>query len=263
MYNRYGYGFPQNLFKGGSVPFEQGYIDILYYAITQGYTIPNGTHQAAQNTLYKWIKDNIGWSNFYDFTVCNRGSKEFAIVNWANTTKNSTRVNNPTWTDGQGFSTNGTNSYVESAIREIDITVNANTYGLVLYSSYLFAMGYNRQGNNQDKWISHDSSTGVSGRQKNVLQDAFNIVIGSKYRAITRISATTYEAYVDTKQSQLRNTVGTLTAAPFVVGANANAANGGSYVATPFTIKFVAKVLSEAQHLGLETAIETYITASS
>jgi len=236
---------------------------VIDYSVAASLGMPSTDHLIAQDTLYRWVKDNIGWANVYDLTVSNRGSKEYGCVNWANNAKNSLRVNSPTWTDGQGFSTNGTNSYMESGVTEVNLIQNNNTYGCYLYSGFSFGMGFYRQGSHIDKWLSHNSATEVVGRQKNSSPDYNTIVSGSKYRAVTRNNSANYDVYCDTKQTDTRDAVGSFTTAPFVIGADANAANGGGYVATLFTVKFLTKALTQTQHNGLNAAIATYIAATS
>ena len=108
-------GFENSLFKQNKrVSFEAEYLAILNEATTLGYTKPTFNQQIKQNLLLKSMKNNGSWAlNDLILVFANNGSKEFACINWKNPTgAKATLINSPTFTANQGFTGNGTTSYI-------------------------------------------------------------------------------------------------------------------------------------------------------
>jgi hypothetical protein len=108
---------------GGGGGFDADYQAVLNYATTQGYTLPSSGQQTLQNQLVVDLKDGGIWSKLDTFAVfATDGNSDFALIDWIRLTQY-TAVNSPTFTADEGFTGNGTSSY-------IDTNWNPNTQGV-------------------------------------------------------------------------------------------------------------------------------------
>lgn len=96
--------------------FLPEYMSILTEATTQGYTLPSADQQVKQNLFIQTLKSNGVWDKSDLILVfANNGSKEFACINWKNPSGNkATIASSPTFTVNQGFTGNGTNSFINT-----------------------------------------------------------------------------------------------------------------------------------------------------
>ena len=104
---------------------EPEYQEIIDYATLQGYTLPSDVQQRQQNRLLAAMKTSGMWDKqdvFYNFAT--NGDENFALINWkAPGTNNATNVNSSTFTPNEGFTGNGTSSYINT-------NYNASTEGV-------------------------------------------------------------------------------------------------------------------------------------
>lgn len=96
-------------------------IDIDFQAIldrgsTLGYSLPTGTAFTAGNLLIKELKTAGIWNKldiFYVFAT--NGDSDFATLNWKTPASfQATKVNSPTFTSLEGFTGNGSSSYLDT-----------------------------------------------------------------------------------------------------------------------------------------------------
>ena len=105
-----------------------GDFTVQYQAVYDAMTNkPNATDAANQDTLVRdWIADGT-WSDsdvLYNFAIHTNSGGE-ALINWKNPgTNNATTVNAPTFTAYQGFTGNGTSSYVNTNFNPTNDGVN-------------------------------------------------------------------------------------------------------------------------------------------
>ena len=103
----------QRFGSGGGGGFDADYQAVLNYATTQGYTLPSSGQQTLQNQLVVDLKDGGIWSKLDTFAVfATDGDSDFALIDWIRLTQN-TAVNSPTFTADEGFTGNGTSSYID------------------------------------------------------------------------------------------------------------------------------------------------------
>lgn len=98
------------------VPFDSDYQAILNRATALGYTLPSAAQQVKQNTFLVALKTAGVW-NLLDilYVYATDGNSDFATLNWkAPTLFQCAKVNSPTFTTNQGFTGNGSTSYVNS-----------------------------------------------------------------------------------------------------------------------------------------------------
>jgi hypothetical protein len=101
------------LASSGGVAFDADYQAVLNYATTQGYTLPSAGQQILQNQLMLDLKAGGVWNKLDTFSVfATDGSSDFALIDWIRLTQY-TAVNSPTFTADEGFTGNGTSSYVD------------------------------------------------------------------------------------------------------------------------------------------------------
>lgn len=112
----YGYSLYNRLPFVGGESFDADYQAILNKATALGYTLPSASVQAKQNTLLTSMKADGVWAKLDVFYVfAQDGGSAFATLNWKNPNANqSTLVNAPTFVSNQGFTGNGTSSYIDT-----------------------------------------------------------------------------------------------------------------------------------------------------
>jgi hypothetical protein len=115
--------------------FDADYQAVLDYANTQGYTLPSAGQQTLQNQLVVDLKAGGIWSKLDTFGVfATDGDSDFALIDWIRLSQY-TAVNSPTFTTNQGFTGNGTSSYIDTNFNPSTSGVN---YTLNDASRYFF-----------------------------------------------------------------------------------------------------------------------------
>jgi hypothetical protein len=116
--------------------FSAEYQAVLDRATALGYTQPSPDQKAKQNKLVQSLKDAGIWDLldvFYVFAT--DGDSDFATLNWkAPSANQATKVNTPTFTSNQGFTGNGTSSYLNTnftpSTQGVNYTTNAASFFL-------------------------------------------------------------------------------------------------------------------------------------
>lgn len=100
--------------------FDADYQAVLNYATTQGYTLPSAGQQTLQNQLLLDLKNAGIWSKLDTFAVfATDGDSDFALIDWIRLS-DYTGINSPTFTTNQGFTGNGTSSYINTNFQPIN-----------------------------------------------------------------------------------------------------------------------------------------------
>ena len=103
----------QRFGSGGGGGFDADYQAVLDYATTQGYTLPSAGQQTLQNQLVVDLKAGGIWSKLDTFAVfATDGDSDFALIDWKRLS-DYTAINSPTFTADEGFTGNGTSSYID------------------------------------------------------------------------------------------------------------------------------------------------------
>jgi hypothetical protein len=187
--------------------FTAEYQAVISRAVALGYTLPSASVQAKQNTFLAALKTSGVWNKldvFYCFAQ--DGSQEFATLNWkAPTLNQATLVNSPTWTSNQGFTGNGTSSYIDTNYQ----SVGAGNYTLNNASRYAYVrtLVANRVIDGVDVSTANSTTTFVSANQR-INQSGGNIsssfdfsTSGAGMKSIHRTSSTSVTCYNDTTAS--------------------------------------------------------------
>lgn len=99
---------------------------VLNRGTTLGYSLPTGTALTAGNQLVKDLKNASIWNKldvFYVFAT--NGDSDFATLNWKTPASfQATKVNSPTFTSLEGFTGNGTSSYLDTNFNLLNNSVN-------------------------------------------------------------------------------------------------------------------------------------------
>lgn len=104
--------------------FDADYQAVLNYATSLGYTLPSSGQSVKQNKLLVDLKTAGIWSKLDSFSVfATDGSSNFALIDWKRLSL-MTAVNSPTFTSNQGFTGNGTSSYVDTNFNLLTNGVN-------------------------------------------------------------------------------------------------------------------------------------------
>ena len=112
-----------NIISVTTLAFDTDYQAVLNYATSQGYTLPSASQQIKQNQLVLDLKSGGIWSKLDTFAVfATDGNSDFALIDWKRLVQY-TAVNSPTFTSNQGFTGNGTSSYINT-------NWNPNTQGV-------------------------------------------------------------------------------------------------------------------------------------
>jgi hypothetical protein len=126
--------------------FDADYKAVLDYATTKGYTLPSASQQALQNQLLVDLKDAGIWSKLDTFAVFatdaedspGSGTSNFALIDWKRLSDYNP-VNSPTFATNQGFTGNGSSSYIDTNYNpntnKVNLTINSASIGFWQRSS--------------------------------------------------------------------------------------------------------------------------------
>jgi hypothetical protein len=149
---------------------------VLNYATSLGYTLPSSANQVKQNDLLVALKAGGVWEKLDTFALfANDGSSDFGLICWKRLAL-MTAVNSPTWTSNQGFTGNGTSSYIDT---NFNPSVNGVNYTLDNASRYALFTGTNTtiDGNSvgsQYNQFRRGSSTAHTINSSNLLNSSFS-----------------------------------------------------------------------------------------
>ena len=202
------HGIVGSISGGGG--FDADYQAVLNYATTQGYTLPSTGQQTLQNQLVVDLKTDGIWSKLDTFGVfATDGSSDFALIDWKRLS-DYTAINSPTFTINQGFTGNGTSSYIDTNFQPINGTNyaqnsahfmvycyandSASTYyggALDTTPSVIRSLNFGgRDGSNRFSTVAINSTSSDVTATNSVVDDTgFNL--------ITRTNSTTVKAYKD------------------------------------------------------------------
>jgi hypothetical protein len=117
--------------------FDADYQAILDYATTQSYTLPSAGQQILQNQLVLDLKAGGIWSLMdIIYVYASDGDSNYATLNWKNPSFfQCTQINSPTFTANEGFTGNGTSSYLNTNWSALNNGVNfqLNDASIVCY----------------------------------------------------------------------------------------------------------------------------------
>lgn len=173
--------------------YDSTYQSILDYATTNGYTLPSDAQKLKQNQLLIDLKAAGIWTKLDTFALfATNGSSQFALIDWKRLI-NYEAVSNPTFTTNEGFTGNGTASYIDT---KFNPTTNGNNYTLNNSSRYFYVFSGSAMNTALDGTTTtinnsqFSSSTAQRINSSNVLSSAFSFATGTPTKSIHRTSST-------------------------------------------------------------------------
>jgi hypothetical protein len=126
--------------QGQNSSFDADYQAVLNRATTLGYTLPSASQRIKQNTLLLALKAGGVWTKLdILYIFANDGGSDFATLNWKSPLSNqATLINTPTFTNNQGFTGNGTSSFINTNFNPATQGVN---YTRLDASRYYYQFG--------------------------------------------------------------------------------------------------------------------------
>ena len=103
--------------QGQNSSFDADYQAVLNRATALGYPLPSASQRIIQNALVLALKLGNIWTKLdVLYIFANDGGQNFATLNWkAPTLNQATLISSPTFTSNQGFTGNGTSSYINTS----------------------------------------------------------------------------------------------------------------------------------------------------
>jgi hypothetical protein len=209
-----GVAWNNNNNKSSGNNFDADYQAVLNYATTQGYTPPSAPQQIIQNQLVIDLKAGGIWSKLDTFAnFATDGSSDFALIDWKRLSLY-TAVNSPTFTINEGFTGDGTSSYIDTNFNAFNDGAqytqdDASRFIYMFNASGTAALdgkaaaGINNMARTSTSFQRINTTSGLTGGSF-----SFDAVRGMK--SIHRTSSTTVELFNDTTQASRTATSATL-----------------------------------------------------
>lgn len=252
--------------QGQNSSFDADYQAVLNRATVLGYTLPTASQRIKQNTLLLALKAGGIWTKLdVLYIFANDGGSDFGTLNWkAPTLNQATLINSPTFTSNQGFTGNGTSSYINT---NFNPAIGTNNYVLNNASRNIFVRTQSVSASTLDGVSSGNSnaSVGVNTTLLRINQGATSILTTADYsgnnvlKSIHRKSVSNIEIFVGTTQtSRTFNSVSVASESQLILarGVSVTGSYGGSQVSL---YSMGASLVSE--NTAYVNAINTYITS--
>ena len=196
--------------QGQNSSFDADYQAVLNRATALGYNLPSASQQIKQNTLLLDLKAGGIWNKLdvlYIFANNATNGFEFARLNWKNPNVNLATLINPlTFTANQGFTGNGSSSYINT---NFNPAIGTNNYVLNNASRHIFVRNQSVAFTTLDGVSSgnQNASVGINTTLLRINQGATSILTSADFlgsnvlKSIHRTSATNIELFVATTQT--------------------------------------------------------------
>jgi hypothetical protein len=242
-----------------------------------GLTTPlSNTEKNLLNTLCKSLKTALSITSLdqaFDYLNIRAGeTQEQSLRNFVKRANDSTAVNAPTWTKDEGFTGNGTSSYVEVDYipsTGTNFTLNDASYGIYYRNFVRGAAKYNGA-------YSTTADGGASNRLLIGSIDPTYLMATINSGAVTVLDNNTTGLYIVNRltssvinwfrnKTKSANVASTSTKRPnqkmLECAARTEAGTVGLFNTSQIAFSFCAKGLTDAQHSGIVDAFEAYLDA--
>ena len=183
---------------------DADYQAILAYATTAEYTLPSASQRIKQNQLMLDLKAAGVWTKLDTLAIfATDGNSDFALIDWKKLSQY-TAVNSPTFTTNQGFTGNGTSSYINT---NFNPAIGTNNYILNDASrcAWVFTAASNRIIDGISSGSQNDMTTQVNNQQRiNSGTTALSVsadLSGTGFKSIHRTSSTNVSVFNNTTQT--------------------------------------------------------------
>ena len=182
--------------------YEAEYKAILDYATTNSYALPSTAQRLKQNTLLSSLKTSGVWTKLDTFAnFATDGSTQFALIDWKRLTQY-TAILSPTFTTNEGFTGNGTSSYINT---NFNPTVGTNKYLLNNASRYIYTLNVVNIFDGVELSVENRITTSGTAQRINqgsgVINLAYSFTTGAGMKSIHRTSSTNVELFSGTTQA--------------------------------------------------------------
>jgi hypothetical protein len=183
-----------------SADFDPDYQEVLDLGTFLGYDLPSSGQQILQNQLMLAAKASGAYQKSDVFGIfANDGSPEFGLIDWKRKST-MTAVNSPSFTSNQGFTGNGSTSYIDTNYNPFTNGVNhtlndASRYYLHYAGTSNIVDGIDLVGANQALSLSNSAVQRINST--NSLNSAFTYTTTRGVKSIHRTSATDVALYND------------------------------------------------------------------
>lgn len=182
--------------------YEAEYKSILDYAITNGYTLPSTAQRLKQNTLLSSLKTAGVWNKLDTFAnFATDGSSQFALIDWKRLIQYQA-VSNPTFTTNEGFTGNGTSSYINT---NFNPSIGTNNYTLNNASRYIYTLNVVALFDGIESSVENRIASSGTAQRINqgtgTINSAYAYSTGAGMRSIHRTSSTNVELFSGTTQA--------------------------------------------------------------
>ena len=185
--------------------YEAEYKAILDYATTNSYNLPSTAQRLKQNTLLSSLKTSGVWSKLDTFAnFATDGSAQFALIDWKRLTQY-TAVLSPTFTTNEGFTGNGTSSYIDTNFNPVTQGINYLQNNASRYLFMFSASGTSALDGRSAASINNMARTSSSNQRINqsttpLVGGSFDYTATKGMKSIHRTSTTNVELFNDTTQ---------------------------------------------------------------
>lgn len=198
------------------VIYDSNYLDVLNYATTQGYTLPSLSQRIKQSNLLTALKAGGIWNKLDTFAnFATDGSSNFALIDWKRVSL-LTAVNSPTFTTNEGFTGNGTSSYIDTNFNSVTQGVNYTQNNASRYLFMFLASGTGSLDGRSVASINNMSRTSSSNQRINqsttpLVGGSFDFTATKGMKSIHRTNSTNVELFNATTQGSRTATSATMT----------------------------------------------------
>lgn len=253
----------KKVFSGSNLvweSFDLDYQDVLDYMFSQGYSLPSYEQRIKQNQLVLDLKSGGIWDKLDTLAVfATDGGVNSALVDWKRLTQY-TAVNSPTFTVNQGFTGNGTSSFVDTnlnpntAVGDFNFKLNDASFGVYIknsptintfvFGSYADTIRMRNGSSNAQRVNSGDLSSGV----------AFQ---GIGLRSSNKTTSTDYVGFADLTRFDRTYAVSSNTNSNFLI---LSAVNNSLFSNATISLAYTGSSLV-SEHTDLYNAINNYMSS--
>ena len=187
------------------VIYDSNYLDVLNYATGQGYTLPSLSQRIKQSNLLTDLKAAGVWNKLDTFAnFATDGSTQFALIDWKRLTQY-TAVLSPTFTTNEGFTGNGTSSYIDTNFNPVTQGINYTQNNASRYLFMFSASGTSALDGRSAASINNMSRSSTSNQRINqsttvLTGGSFDFTATKGMKSIHRTSLTNVELFNATTQ---------------------------------------------------------------
>jgi hypothetical protein len=182
------------------------YKAVLDYATTQGYTLPTVSQRLKQSILLNSLKTGGIWTKLDTFVnFATDGSSAFALIDWKRLVQY-TAVNSPTFTTNQGFTGNGTSSYISTNFNAVTqgtnyIQDNASRYVYMFAASGTGALDGKSVASINNMTRASTGNQRINQGTTGLVGGSFDFTTTQGMKSIHRTSSTNVELFNGTTQA--------------------------------------------------------------